>query len=77
VRRSAAFPVRATLRRGAEWRRRNLRFAIPLDSALALKESWPVVEVVLGVRRTEDNPYGRAWTYAHAAKSFFARTISK
>ncbi|MDQ6635367.1 MAG: hypothetical protein M3Z10_11510, partial [Gemmatimonadota bacterium] len=76
-RRSAAFPVRATLRPGAEWRQRNLRFAIPLDSAFALKESWPVVEVVLGVPRTEDNPIGRAWTYAHAAKSFFARTISK
>jgi hypothetical protein len=71
VRRSAGLPVGATLRPGAEWNRRKLRFTIPLDSTFALKESWPVVEVILRVPRTEDNPVGRAWTYAHAPKPFF------
>jgi hypothetical protein len=71
VRRADALPVGVTLRPGAEWNRRRLRFTIPLDSTFALQRSWPVVEVILRVPRTEDNPYGRAWTYAHAAKPFF------
>ncbi|MFL5605058.1 MAG: hypothetical protein ACJ8AD_01305 [Gemmatimonadaceae bacterium] len=71
VRRSVARRVGATLRPGAEWHRERLRFTIPLDSTFALKESWPVLEVILRVRRTEDNPDGRAWTYAHAKKPFF------
>jgi hypothetical protein len=75
VRRSAGLPVRAMLRPGAEWSRRSLRFTIPIDSTFALKKSWPVVEVILRVPRTEDNPDGRAWTYAHAAKPFFVGRI--
>jgi hypothetical protein len=74
VRRSAAVVVDTTLHPRGEWSRRRLRFTIPRDSAFALGESWPVVEVVLGVRKTADNPSGMAWTYAHAAKPFFQRT---
>jgi hypothetical protein len=71
VHRSAALAVDTTLRLGGTWSRRGLRFTIPIDSTFALTESWPVVEVVLRVAKTEDNPVGLAWTYAHARKPFF------
>jgi hypothetical protein len=44
---------------------------IPVDSTFALARSWPVVEVSLSVPKTEANPYGLAWTYAHGPKDFF------
>lgn len=68
--------VDTTLRPQGEWSRRGLRFTIPRDSLLALEESWPVVEVMLGVRKTADDPTGVAWTYAHAVKPFFPRTAA-
>ena len=71
VRKSLAAVVDSVLPRGATWRRANHRFMIPVDSTFALTRSWPVVEVSLSVPKTESNPYGLAWTYAHGPKDFF------
>jgi hypothetical protein len=75
ARRSIAMVVETPLRRGAIWAQQNLRFVIPLDSALGfdVSEGWPVLEVMLSVPRTADNPSGIAWTYAHALRGLFVR----
>jgi hypothetical protein len=71
VRKSPATVVDTVLHRGELWSRAPQRFMIAVDSTFALTRSWPVVEVVLGVPKTEANPYGLAWTYAHGPKDFF------
>jgi hypothetical protein len=71
VRKGAPAKVDTVLTRGATWSRPRQRFVIPLDSTFALTRSWPVVEVVLSVPKTESNPYGFAWTYAHGPRTFF------
>jgi hypothetical protein len=71
ARTSSAVTADTTMRRGQTWSRKQLRFTIPIDSAFDLARSWPVVQVSLGVPKTESNPYGRAWTYAHAPQNFF------
>jgi hypothetical protein len=57
---------------GEEMRQSRVRFTIPVDSAFDLTTAWPTFTVVLSVPRTSDNPYGRAWTYAHAPMEYFA-----
>ncbi|MEW5918433.1 MAG: hypothetical protein AB1762_18675, partial [Gemmatimonadota bacterium] len=71
VRKGAPAKVDTVLTRGATWARARHRFVIPVDSTFALQRSWPVVEISLSVPKTEANPYGYAWTYAHGPKSFF------
>ncbi|HEY7568562.1 MAG TPA: hypothetical protein VH762_13365, partial [Gemmatimonadaceae bacterium] len=71
VRRSPAAVVDSVLPRGTTWARAHYRFMIPVDSTFALSRSWPVVEVSLSVPKTDSNPYGVAWTYAHGPKDFF------
>ncbi len=71
VRKSPPVAVDALLRRGETWGRAHHRFMIPVDSTFELTRSWPVVEVSLSVPKTESNPYGLAWTYAHGPKDFF------
>lgn len=71
VRRSPAVVLDTLLGRGNTWERARLRFTIPVDSTFALSRAWPVVEVSLSVAKTESNPYGLAWTYAHGPKGFF------
>ena len=71
VRKSPATVVDTVLHRGERRSRAPQRFMIAVDSTFALTRSWPVVEVVLGVPKTEANPYGLAWTYAHGPKDFF------
>lgn len=71
ARKGTAVVVDTLLRRGSIWERQRLRFTIPVDSSFALQRAWPVVEVSLSVPKTESNPYGLAWTYAHGPKSFF------
>lgn len=71
VRNSPAVVVDTVLHRGDTWGRALLRFMIPVDSSFALKRAWPVVQVSLSVPKTESNPYGLAWTYAHGPKDFF------
>lgn len=73
ARHSAAMQVDTTLHKGGEWRRGVKRFMIPLDSAFNVSKSWPLFEVHLSVPKTTDNPYGRAWTYAHERKGFFQK----
>ncbi len=73
VRKSAPAVVDTVLRRGEMWRRTHQRFVIPVDSTFALWRSWPVVEVSLSVPKTEANPYGLAWTYAHGPKDLFKK----
>lgn len=72
VRRSNAIPVDTVLRQGGQWTRDSLRVTIPIDSSFALAESWPVLELILRVAPTAENPQGIAWTYAHARKPFFS-----
>ena len=71
VRKSPATVVDTVLHRGELWSRAPQRFMVPMDSTFALTRSWPVVEVVLSVPKTDSNPYGLAWTYAHGPKDFF------
>ena len=71
VRKSPALVVDTVLRRGATWTRSRHRFTIAVDSTFELGRSWPVVEVSLSVPKTESNPYGLAWTYAHGPKGYF------
>ncbi|MGH7694135.1 MAG: hypothetical protein ACRENH_04110, partial [Gemmatimonadaceae bacterium] len=71
VRKSPPLAVDSVLSRGELWSRAPRRFMIPVDSTFALTRSWPVVEVSLSVPKTDSNPYGLAWTYAHGAKDFF------
>jgi hypothetical protein len=71
VLKSPAAKVDTVLHRGELWSQAPQRFMIPVDSTFALTRSWPVVEVVLGVPKSEANPYGLAWTYAHGPKDFF------
>ncbi|HYJ78226.1 MAG TPA: hypothetical protein VEW03_01385 [Longimicrobiaceae bacterium] len=73
MRESAAATVDTTLRRGGQWNRGRVRFTIPIDSTFPLEESWLVLQVHLSVPRTQDNPEGRAWTYAHGSRGFFVR----
>ncbi|HVZ49233.1 MAG TPA: hypothetical protein VG916_10650, partial [Gemmatimonadaceae bacterium] len=54
-----------------EWARYRLRFAVPLDATFQLDGAWPTFEVLLAPPKTPDNPYGRAWTYAHAPMAYF------
>jgi hypothetical protein len=68
---SPAVVVDTVLRLGSTWGRALQRFMIPVDSTFALTRSWPVVEVSLSVPKTDSNPYGLAWTYAHGPKDFF------
>lgn len=70
-RRSAAVRLDTTLADQREWMRTRQRFTIPLDSLFLLEQSWPTFEVILRTPRTADNPYGVAWTYAHAPMGFF------
>jgi hypothetical protein len=70
-RHSPALTVGRTFKAGEEWSRRDLRFSIPIDDAFDLGKSWPMFELYLAVPKTKDNPYGLAWTYAHAKKGFF------
>ena len=71
VRKSRPLVVDTVLSRGEIWSRSPRRFVIPIDSTFALTSSWPVIEVSLSVPKTESNPYGFAWTYAHGPKDFF------
>src|SRR5688572_15369797 len=71
VHKSPALVVDTVLRRGATWTRSRQRFTIAVDSTFELGRSWPVVEVSLSVPKTESNPYGLAWTYAHGPRGFF------
>lgn len=71
VRKSPPLVVDTVLRRGDTWARAHQRFVIPVDSTFALSRSWPVVEVSLSVPKSDSNPYGLAWTYAHAPRDFF------
>lgn len=71
VRKSAPVVVDTLLRQGETWSRTNRRFMIPVDSTFDLTRSWPVVEVSLSVPKTDSNPYGFAWTYAHGPKDYF------
>jgi hypothetical protein len=71
VRKGAPARVDTVLARGGVWSRPRQRFVIPLDSTFALSRSWPVLEVSLSVAKTEANPYGFAWTYAHAPRELF------
>jgi len=73
VRKSAAIRVDTTLTQGGEWRRQVRRFMIPLVPSFDLAKSWPVFEVHLRAPVTVDNPIGRAWTYAHERRGFFAQ----
>jgi hypothetical protein len=70
-RRSPALPVGRTFRAGEEWSRRDLRFSIPIEDSFDFAKSWPMFELYLAVPKTKDNPYGFAWTYAHAKQGFF------
>jgi hypothetical protein len=71
VRKSPAAVVDSMLRRGDTRALKRQRFVIPVDSTFALTRSWPVVEVSLSVPKTDANPAGLAWTYAHGPKDFF------
>ncbi|HEX6943847.1 MAG TPA: hypothetical protein VF128_13035 [Gemmatimonadaceae bacterium] len=71
VHKSPALVVDTVLRRGATWTRSQHRFVIAIDSTFELGRSWPVVEVSLSAPKTESNPYGLAWTYAHGPKGYF------
>ena len=71
VQKSPALVVDTVLHRGATWSRNRHRFRIAIDSTFTLAESWPVVEVYLSVPKTESNPYGLAWTYAHGTRGYF------
>ena len=71
VRKSPALVVDTVLHRGATWTRSRHRFTIAMDSTFELGRSWPVVEVSMSVPKTESNPYGFAWTYAHGPKGYF------
>ncbi|MGH7713121.1 MAG: hypothetical protein ACREOG_17660, partial [Gemmatimonadaceae bacterium] len=71
VRKSRPTVIDTVLRLRSTWGRLHQRFVIPIDSSFVLTRSWPVVEVSLSVPKTESNPYGFAWTYAHAPKGFF------
>ena len=71
VHKSAALVVDTLLRQGGTWTRSRQRFAITIDSTFELGRSWPVVEVSLSVPKTESNPSGLAWTYAHGARGYF------
>jgi len=73
VHRSAPLVVDTTLRRGGEWSRQNVRFSIPIDTSFALTTSWVVLEVMLSVPKTADNPSGLAWTYAHGPRGLFVK----
>jgi hypothetical protein len=73
ARKSPALVVDTALHRGATWTRSRHRFVIAIDSTFALGRSWPVVEVSMSVPKTESNPYGTAWTYAHGPRGFFRR----
>lgn len=72
VRRSPAVHLALTLADQRQWMRTRLRFAIPIDAEFPLERSWPSFEVVLRTPKTTDNPYGVAWTYAHAPMAFFS-----
>ncbi|MEA3246459.1 MAG: hypothetical protein U9Q74_09915 [Gemmatimonadota bacterium] len=54
-----------------EWTRTRVRFTVPVDATVTLDGMWPTFEVILGVPKTPDNTYGRAWTYAHAPMAYF------
>ena len=71
VRKGPPVVVDTVLRRGETWAGAAQRFMIPMDSTFDLTRSWPVVEVSLSVAKTDSNPYGLAWTYAHGPKDFF------
>ncbi|HJU75626.1 MAG TPA: hypothetical protein VJ717_17915, partial [Gemmatimonadaceae bacterium] len=71
VQRSRPVVVDTLLGRGSTWARARQRFVIPVDSTFALTSSWPVIEVSLSVPKTDGNPYGFAWTYAHGPRPFF------
>lgn len=75
VHKSPALVVDTVLRRGVTWSRARHRFTIAVDSTFELGRSWPVMEVSLSVPKTESNPYGLAWTYAHGPRAYF-RTIN-
>ena len=75
VHKSPALVVDTVLRRGTTWTVSRHRFTIAVDSTFELGRSWPVIEVSLSVPKTESNPSGLAWTYAHGPKGFF-RTIT-
>ena len=70
---SPALVVDTVLHRGATWTRSRHRFTIAIDSTFALGSSWPVIEVSLSVPKSESNPHGLAWTYAHGPKGFFRK----
>jgi hypothetical protein len=71
VRTSPAVVADTVLHHGETWGLTTRRFMIPVDSTFALTRSWPVVQVSLSVPKSESNPYGLAWTYAHGPKVFF------
>jgi hypothetical protein len=71
VKRSAAVRLDTVFAAQQEWVRTRQRFTIPIDSAFPLERSWPSFEVILKVPKTADNPYGVAWTYAHAPLAYF------
>ena len=73
VRQSAALAVRTSLAKDQEWHRGVTRFTIPIDSTFNLAKSWPLFQVHLKVPKTESNPIGLAWTYAHERKGFFSK----
>jgi hypothetical protein len=71
VHRSPALVVDTVLHRGATWSQSRRRFTVAIDSTFALTDSWPVVEVMVTVPKTESNPFGLAWTYAHGPRGYF------
>jgi hypothetical protein len=48
-----------------------------VDATFPVERAWPVFETFLSVRKTTDNPYGTAWTYAHAPEGFFKDVVRK
>ena len=71
VKRAAALKLDRVFAAQQEWLRTRLRFSIAIDSQFPLERSWPSFEVILRMPKTADNPYGVAWTYAHAPMAFF------
>ena len=59
------------------WARKRIRFSIAADSTFELARSWPTFEVFMSLPRTADNPYGTAWTYAHAPEGFFKNVVRR
>jgi hypothetical protein len=76
-RRGTVIPVKQSLAVKDEWSRTRLRFSIPVDATFPVERAWPVFETFLSVRKTADNPYGTAWTYAHAPEGFFKDVVRK